>query len=70
MGSDSLDLEDEKFYEGMAELIIIVVKKDDTVNIKTTVQDMHELQSIFNTGIMMASFHHIKSLDPGVDKLH
>ena len=68
MGTDAL--EDEKFYEDMAEVIIIVVKKDDTVNIKTTVQDMHELQSIFSTGIMMASFHDIKSLDPGVDKLH
>lgn len=68
MGTDAL--EDEKFYEDMAEVIIIVVKKDDTVNIKTTVQDMKELQSIFSTGIMMASFHNIKSLDPDVDKLH
>jgi hypothetical protein len=70
MGTDALDLQDEKFYEDMAEVIIIVVKKDDTVNIKTTVQDMHELQSIFSTGIMMASFHDIKSSGSDIDKMH
>lgn len=67
---DALDDADEKFYDEMAEVIIIVVKKDDTVHIKTTVHDMHELQSIFSTGIMMASFHDIKSLGSDIDKLH
>jgi len=66
----SLDDEEDSFYKDAAEVIVLVVKKDDTVNIKTSVTDMHELQSIFSTAIMMASFQHVKSIGDDVDKLH
>jgi hypothetical protein len=70
MGTDSLDDEEDAFYKDAAEVIVLVVKKDDTVNIKTSVTDMHELQSIFSTAIMMASFQHVKSIGNDIDKLH
>ena len=70
MGTDSLDDEDESFYKDAAEVIVLVIKKDDTVNIKTSVTDMHELQSIFSTAMMMASFQYVKSIGGDIDKLH
>lgn len=70
MGTDSLDDEDDSFYKDAAEVIVLVIKKDDTVNIKTSVTDMHELQSIFSTAMMMASFQHVKSMGDDIDKLH
>lgn len=70
MGTDSLDDEDENFYKDAAEVIVLVIKKDDTVNIKTSVTDMHELQSIFSTAMMMASFQYVKSMGGDIDKLH
>lgn len=67
MGSNPLDADDE-FWDDMEEVIFLCVKKDKTINMKTSVRDMDELQSIFSTALMMATFHKVKKED--IDKLH
>lgn len=67
MGTHPLDKEDE-FWNDMEDVIFICIKKDKTINMKTSVQDMDELQSIFSTALMMATFHKVKQED--IDKLH
>jgi hypothetical protein len=68
MGDDSL--EDDSFYDGLEYVVIIGIKTDKTVNIKTNVYDLKELQSILSAAMMMSTVHHVKSLGNDVDKLH
>ena len=68
MSSHPLDPEDE-FWQDMEDVIFICVRKDKTVNLKSSVRDMDELRSIFTTAYMMALFHDTKSYPDGVDKL-
>ena len=68
MGEHPLDPEDE-FWQDMEDVIFICVRKDKTVNLKSSVQNMDELRSIFTTAYMMALFHDAKSYPDGVDKL-
>lgn len=67
MGTNPLDREDA-FWDDMEDVIFICIKKDKTINMKTSVSDMDELQSIFSTALMMATFHKVKQED--IDKLH
>lgn len=67
MGKHPLDKDDE-FWDDMEDVIFLCVKKDRTINMKTSVSDMDELQSIFSTALMMATFHKVKQED--IDKLH
>jgi|SanBayMetagenome_1026888.scaffolds.fasta_scaffold50723_2 hypothetical protein len=67
MGTHPLDKDDE-FWEDMEDVVFICVKKDKRINMKTSVRDMDELQSIFSTALMMATFHKVKQED--IDKLH
>ena len=67
MGKHPLDREDE-FWNDMEDVVFLCVKKDRTINMKTSVRDMDELQSIFSTALMMATFHKVKQED--IDKLH
>ena len=67
MGKHPLDKDDE-FWDDMEDVIFLCVKKDRTINMKTSVRDMDELQSIFSTALMMATFHKVKQED--IDKLH
>lgn len=67
MGKHPLDKDDE-FWDDMEDVIFLCVKKDRTINMKTSVSDMDELQSIFSTALMMATFHKVKKED--IDKLH
>jgi len=67
MGTHPLDKDDE-FWEDMEDVVFICVKKDKRINMKTSVRDMNELQSIFSTALMMATFHKVKQED--IDKLH
>jgi hypothetical protein len=70
MGSDSLIDKDDPFWDDMEDVLIVCVKKDKTVNLKTTVKDMEELKSICSTIFMMALFQNMKDLPRDVDKLH
>ena len=67
--SNPLDAEDE-FWRDMEDVIFICVRKDKTINLKTSVQDMEELKSIFTTAFMMALFHDTKSYPKDIDKMH
>jgi hypothetical protein len=67
MGKHPLDKTDD-FWEGMEDVVLLCIRKDKTVHMKTSVQDMDELQSIFSTALMMATFHKVKQED--IDKLH
>jgi hypothetical protein len=69
MGKDALGLDDSKFWNNMEDLVIICIKKDKTINLKTSVVDMAELKSIFSTAYMMTMFQDMKSSNDGIDKL-
>ena len=69
MGANPLDKEDE-FWNEMEDVVFLCIKKDRTINMKTSVKDMEDLKSIFTTAFMMALFHDMKSNPKDVDKLH
>lgn len=69
MGANPLD-PDDKFWEGMEDVIFISVKKDKTVNVKTSIMDLAELKSVFATAYIMAIFHDAKSYPSDFDNLH
>jgi Cys-tRNA synthase (O-phospho-L-seryl-tRNA:Cys-tRNA synthase) len=68
MGDDSL--EEDSFYHDLQQVVIIGIRGDKTVNIKTNVYDLKELQSILSAAMMMSTVHHVKSLGKDIDKLH
>jgi len=68
MGDDSL--EEDSFYHDLQQVVIIAIRGDKTVNIKTNVYDLKELQSILSAAMMMSTVHHVKSLGKDIDKLH
>jgi hypothetical protein len=68
MGNDSLD---ENFYENLDSVIIIGIKKDNTVNVRTNVYDKQEFQKILTTAMMMSALTDFKNIpDKGIDNLH
>jgi hypothetical protein len=69
MGTNPLDKDDE-FWKDMEDVVFLCIKKDRTINMKTSVTDMEDLKSIFSTAFMMALFHDMKSSPKDVDKLH
>lgn len=69
MGANPLEV-DDGFWDDMEDVIFLCIKKDRTINMKTSIQDMDELKSIFTTAFMMAMFHDMKSSPKDVDKLH
>jgi hypothetical protein len=70
MGADSLIDENDPFWDDMEDVLIICVKKDRTVNLKTSIQDMEDLMGVFTTLYMMAMFRHMKSSPPDLDIMH
>jgi hypothetical protein len=69
MGTNPLEV-DDGFWDDMEDVIFLCIKKDRTINMKTSVKDMEDLKSIFTTAFMMAMFHDMKSSPKDVDKLH
>jgi hypothetical protein len=69
MGANPLDKDDE-FWADMEDVVFLCIKKDKTINMKTSVKDMDELKSIFSTAFMMALFHDMKRNPSDLDKLH
>jgi hypothetical protein len=69
MGADALDKDDE-FWQDLEDVIFIAVRKDKTVNLKTSIMDMDELKSVFATAYMMAMFQDMKSSPKDLDNLH
>ena len=69
MGANPLDV-DDGFWDDMEDVVFLCIKKDRTINMKTSVKDMDQLKSVFTTAFMMALFHDMKSKPEDVDKLH
>jgi hypothetical protein len=69
MGTNPLDFEDG-FWKDMEDVVFINIKKDKTINMQTSVQNMEELKSIFSTAYMMAMFQDMKSDPKDVDNFH
>ena len=69
MGTNPLDLEDD-FWNDMEDVVFINVKKDRTINLTTSIQNMTELKSVFSTAYTMALFQDMKSNPKDVDNLH
>jgi alpha-glucosidase (family GH31 glycosyl hydrolase) len=69
MGTNPLDFEDG-FWKDMEDVVFINVRKDRTINMQTSVQNMEELKSIFSTAYMMAMFQDMKSDPKDVDNFH
>lgn len=69
MGKHPLD-EDDEFWNDMEDVIFICVKKDRTINLKTSLMDMEELKSVFSTAYTMAMFHDMKRDPKDIDNLH
>lgn len=65
MGADSLD---DDFLQNMTDVIIIAVREDKVIDIKTSIEDIVEIQSVLSTALMMATFHKMKRID--LDNLH
>lgn len=70
MGTDPLDFENDEFWKDMEEVVLVCVKKDRTINLKTSIKDMEDLKSVFSTAYTMALFHDMKTDPKDVDKLH
>lgn len=64
MGYDTL----EEFLENMEEVVIIAVRPDKTIDIKTSIMNMTEMQSVLSTALMMTTFHKVKRID--LDNMH
>jgi hypothetical protein len=69
MGTNPLDFEDG-FWKDMEDVVFINIRKDRTINMQTSVQNMEELKSIFSTAYMMAMFQDMKSDPKDVDNFH
>lgn len=60
----------EEFYKDMQDVIILCIKPDKTVNMKSSIHNMTELKSVLSTAYMMATFHDVKREDLDVDNMH
>jgi hypothetical protein len=70
MGTDALDGELGSFYQDLEGVVIIGVKKDQTVNIKTNIYDKEEFQAVLTTAIMMSALQNDKFSKRDVDNMH
>lgn len=69
MGEHPLDPND-KFWEEMEDVLFICIRKDKTINLKTSVTNMEDLKSVLATAYLMAIFQDVKSFPDGVDNMH
>ena len=70
MGANPLDFEEDGFWDNLEDVVFINIRKDKTINLKTSIRDMEELKSVFSTAYMMAMFRDMKSDEKDVDNLH
>jgi hypothetical protein len=69
MGAHPLD-EDDEFWKDMEDVVFLCIKKDRTINLKTSIMDMEELKSVFSTAYTMAMFQDMKTNPKDLDNLH
>lgn len=71
MKDDSLIDKDDPFWQDMEDVLIVCVKRDSTVNLKTSIQDMEDLKGVLATLYSMALFQQMKQKPiDGVDRMH
>jgi hypothetical protein len=68
MGTDSLI--SKEFFEDLSGIIIIGVKNDSTVNVRTNILNKEEYQSVITTALVMSSLEKDKFTDKRLDNLH
>ena len=68
MGADSLI--SKEFFEDLSGIIIIGVKNDSTVNVRTNILNKEEYQSVVTTALVMSSLEKDKFTDKRLDNLH
>lgn len=67
MGTNPLD---EDFLDNLNQFIIIGIKKDKTVNVRTNVYNKNDYQSILTTAILMSTLNKDKFAGGDVDNIH
>jgi alpha-glucosidase (family GH31 glycosyl hydrolase) len=71
MGNDSLIDKEDLFWQDMEDVLLVCVKKDRTVSIKTSIEDMEDLKGVLATLYSMALFQQMKQKPvDGVDRMH
>jgi hypothetical protein len=60
----------DAFYEGMNDVIILAIKDDKTVSLRTSIQDIKEVKAVLSAAYMMATLHDVKRDDFGLDNMH
>lgn len=70
MGRDSLEDIDSDFYKDLDKVIIVGVKTDMTVNVRTNIYDKQEFRDVLTTALIMSVSTDFKNLSDGVDNLH
>ena len=70
MGNDPLEFKNDEFWKDMQDVVFVCVKKDKTINLKTSILDMDELKSVFSTAYTMALFHDMKTNPKDIDRMH
>jgi hypothetical protein len=54
----------------MKDYVCIVIKEDNTVNLRTSTMDLEQLKAIFSSAYLMVSSHNVGTEDESVDKYH
>lgn len=71
MGRDSLEDIDSDFYSDLEKVIIIGVKSNQTVNVRTNIYDKQEFRDVLTTALIMSVSTDFKDIsNDGVDNLH
>jgi nitrate reductase NapAB chaperone NapD len=71
MGDDSLIDKEDPFWQDMEDVLIVCIKGDRTVNLKTSIRDMEDLKGVLATLYSMALFQQMKQKPvDGVDRMH
>lgn len=71
MGRDSLEDIDSDFYKDLDKVIIVGVKANKTVNVRTNIYDKQEFRDVLTTALIMSVSTDFKDIsNDGVDNLH
>lgn len=71
MGRDSLEDIDSEFYKDLDKVIIVGVKANKTVNVRTNIYDKQEFRDVLTTAMIMSVSTDFKDIsNDGVDNLH
>jgi hypothetical protein len=67
MGRDALKDSLDEFVKDIVDIVVIGVKADKTVYVKTSIYDKEEFQAVLTTAILMSVVNSSKFGNDGVD---